>query len=127
MDRQVEKLLKKKMDLSFEVYEEKKHFTEIDDVQDMIDKCTENYRLFKKAGKLREAKVLKAKIQETKYAKEHLIKIMNLDFSRPTQKMKDLAVKSGINLTDPLVINEFKKIQQKNLEDIRNLKAGKKI
>ena len=41
----------------------------------MIDKCAENYRLFKKAGKFREAKMLKQKIQETKYAKEHLVRV----------------------------------------------------
>ena len=35
---------------------------------------------------------------------------MNLDFTRPTQKMKDLAAKHNIDLKDPSVIAEFKKI-----------------
>ena len=50
---------------------------------------------------------------------------MNLDFSRPTEKMRALAKEHNIDLTDPHVIKEFKKIQQQNLDDIRKLKEGK--
>ena len=52
---------------------------------------------------------------------------MNLDFSKPTEKMKTLAKEHNIDLTDPNVIKEFKKIQQQNLKDIRKLKEGKEL
>lgn len=32
----------------------------------------------------------------------------------------------NIDLTDPNVLNEFKKIQRQNIEDIRKIKEGKK-
>ena len=73
----------------------------------MIDKAEESYRLFKKAGKMKEAKMIKQKLEETRFAKEHFAHVMNLDFSKPTQKMKDLAKQHGINLKDRTVIAEF--------------------
>ena len=78
----------------------------------MIDKAEESYKLFKKAGRIKEAKLIKKKLEETRYAKEHLKHVMNLDFSRPTEKMKNLAKEHNIDLTDPAVIEEFKKIQK---------------
>lgn len=113
------------MEFSFEVAKEKKHFKELDDIQEMIDKAEESYKLFKKAGRIKEAKLIKKKLEETRYAKEHLKHVMNLDFSRPTEKMKNLAKEHNIDLTDPGVIEEFKKIQKQNLKDIRKLKEGK--
>lgn len=79
------------MEFSFEVSEEKKHFKEMDDIQEMIDKAEESYRLFKKTGRIKEAKQIKEKLMEAKFAKVHLINVMNLDFTRPTQKMKEMA------------------------------------
>lgn len=35
---------------------------------------------------------------------------MNMDFDRPTQKMKDIAEQANINLKDPKVLEEFKVI-----------------
>ena len=62
------------------------------------------------AGKYKEAKMMKEKIKETKYAKEHLKLVMNLDFNKPTQKLILLANNNQIDLLDPKVIEEFKKI-----------------
>ena len=76
----------------------------------MIDKAEESYKLFKKAGRIKEAKMIKKKIEETRYAKEHLLHVMNLDFTKPTEKMRKLAIEHNIDLTDPIVIKEFKKI-----------------
>lgn len=76
----------------------------------MIDKAEESYKLFKKTGRIKEAKLIKEKLQEAIYAKEHLRNVMNLDFSRPTQKMKELAKQHNIDLTNPTVLSEFKKI-----------------
>ena len=70
--------------------------------------------------------MIKDKIKETKYAKEHLKLVMNLDFTKPTQKMIDMAQTNNININDPIIINEFKKIQTQNLRDIQLMKEGKK-
>ena len=51
---------------------------------------------------------------------------MNLDFEQPTEKMINMAKQNKINLKDPTVLNEFKKIQQQNLTDIQLMKEGKK-
>ena len=115
-------------DFSFEVKPdwENAHFPEVDDVQVIIDKTIESYRIFKKAGKYKEAKLMKDKIKETKYAKEHLKLVMNLDFTKPTQKLILLAEKNQIDLKDPKVVEEFKKIQYQNLRDIHLMKEGKR-
>jgi hypothetical protein len=70
--------------------------------------------------------MMKEKILETKYAKEHLKLVMNLDFTQPTAKMIKLAKTNNINLQDPSIIAEFKKIQEQNLIDIQLMKEGKK-
>ena len=66
----------------------------------MINKAEESYRLFKKAGRFKEAKMIKKKLEETRYAKEHLSHVMNLDFTKPTEKMRKLAEEHKIDLTD---------------------------
>jgi hypothetical protein len=94
-------MAQKLMEFSFEVSPNKKHFKEIDDVQEMIDKAEESYKLFKKTGRIKEAKMIKAKLEEAKYAKVHLSHVMNLDFSKPTEKMREMARKNNIDLKDP--------------------------
>ena len=47
---------------------------------------------------------MKEKIKETKYAKEHLKLVMNMDFTKPTQKMIEMAERNNINLDDPKII-----------------------
>ena len=78
----------------------------------MIEKAVENFKMSKKVGAKEEADDMKAKLKEMKFAKEHLIRVMNLDFSKPTQKMKDMAKNANIDLKDPKIIEEFKIIQQ---------------
>lgn len=97
-------------EFSFEIKPEKQHFKEVDDIQEMIDKAEESYRLFKRTGRIKEAKLIKAKLIEAKYAKEHLIHVMNMDFSKPTVRMLEMAKKNKIDLKDPIVIAEFRKI-----------------
>jgi hypothetical protein len=101
-------------DFSFEVLPvgQRNHFPELEDLQGMIDKAEESYRLFKKTGRGKEAKMVKQKLEEALFAKEHLYHVMNLDFSRPTQKLRDMAIKNNIDLRDPTVIEEFKRIQE---------------
>jgi hypothetical protein len=98
----------------------------MDDLQAMIDRAEESYRLFKKTGRGKEAKVVKQKLEEAVFAKEHLYHVMNLDFGRPTAKLVDMARKNHIDLGDQQVIEEFRRIQQQNLDDIRRMKEGKK-
>jgi hypothetical protein len=78
----------------------------------MLDKAEESYKLLRRTGRLKEAKAIKAKLFEARFAKEHLLQVMNLDFDRPTPKMREMAAKNNIDLKDPYVIDEFKKIQQ---------------
>ncbi len=49
---------------------------------------------------------------------------MNFDFDRPQQKLVEMAKTSNIDLKDKRILEEFKIIQQQNLEDIRRLKQG---
>jgi hypothetical protein len=92
----------------------------------MIDRAEESYRLYKKTGRGKEAKVVKQKLEEAVFAKEHLYHVMNLDFGRPTAKLIEMARKNHIDLGDSQVIEEFRRIQQQNLDDIRRMKEGKK-
>jgi len=113
IDKQVERMLQEKIqEFSFEVKAgwEQTHIPEVEDVQVIVDKTIESYRIFKKAGKFKEAKMMKEKIKETKYAKEHLKVVMSLDFTKPTPKMVEMAQKNNIDLNDPKVTEEFKKI-----------------
>ena len=79
-------------------------FPEIEDLERVVEDTVESYRIFKKGGKFKEADLMKAKIKETKYAKQHLRLVMALDFSKPTPKMIEIAKKSNIDLNDPRVI-----------------------
>jgi NurA-like 5'-3' nuclease len=112
IERKVKKMMDAKIqEFSFEVFPVKKHYPEIDDVQEMIDRAEESYKLFKKTGRIKEAKMIKEKLVEALYAKEHLLHVMNLDFSKPTQKMIKIAAEHHIDLKDPTIIAEFRKIQ----------------
>ena len=109
---------KKCKELSFEVKEELENFPEIEQVKILIEKAIESYKMSRKVGAKEEAEEMKSKLREMKFAREHLIRVMNLDFQKPTQKMKTLAASANIDLKDPKVIEEFKVIQQQNLNDI---------
>jgi hypothetical protein len=129
IDQEVAEMVSTKMsEFSFEVDPEMKvqDIKELEDVQTIIDKCIEGYRIYKKTGKHKDAELMKEKIKETKYAKEHLKLVMNLDFTRPTPKLVEFAKKNQVNLHDPHIIEEFKKIQLQNLTDIHLMKDGKK-
>lgn len=47
-----------------------------------------------------------------KFARTHLQHVMNLDFNKPSKKIKEMAMKANIDLNDPIIIDEFKAIQQ---------------
>ena len=59
-----------------------------------------------------------------KFAQLHVLQVMNFDFDRPQQKLVEMAKTSNIDLKDKRILEEFKIIQQQNLEDIRRLKQG---
>lgn len=129
IDRAVAELIEtKKSEFSFEIDPAMSvtEIPELEDVQVIVDKTIEGYRIYKKTGKLRDAMLMKEKIKETKYAKEHLRLVMNLDFTKPTAKMLDFADQNKINLRDPRIIEEFKKIQTQSLTDIQMMKEGKR-
>ena len=94
IDDEVQKMLQLKIaEFSFEVKSgwENSWYPEVDDVQVIVDKTIESYRILKKAGKFQDAEMIKERIKETKYAKEHLKLVMNLDFDKPTPKMIKMA------------------------------------
>ena len=129
IDKEVEDMVNvKKHDFSFEIKDDWRNFylPECDDVDAIINNTIETYRILKKAGKFKEAEMMRQKIKETKYAKEHLKLVMNLDFKKPTAKMIKLAEDNNIDIESPAVLNEFRKLQQQNLTDIRLMKEGKK-
>lgn len=117
----------KRKEFSFEIKEEKTEYTEILELGVMIENTVENYRFYKNLGKHEEANQIKAKLQEIKFAHAHLILVMNMDFDKPTENLKNMAQTSKIDLKDPRIIDEFKAIQQANLEDIRRMKEGKPL
>ena len=85
IDTEVEYLVDKKCkELSFEVKEELENFPEIEQVKILIEKAVESYKMSRKVGAKEEAEEMKTKLREMKFAKEHLIRVMNLDFSKPT-------------------------------------------
>lgn len=51
---------------------------------------------------------------------------MNMDFMKPRGKMKTMVEEHNVDLSDPSVQNEFKRMQEQNLIDVRLLKEGKK-
>ena len=50
---------------------------------------------------------------------------MNMDFNRPTQKIRDMAEQANIDLKDERVMDELKYVQTQVLDEIKRLKEGK--
>ena len=85
MDREVDHLVKKKVkSLSFEVRSKLESCPEVDALAEVVDKSIENYCIARKIGKIDEAKVYKAHVKQMKFAREHLLRVMNMDFDKPT-------------------------------------------
>jgi hypothetical protein len=122
-------LVNKECELSFEVKQvgdrDYASFPEIEQLESQIEICIQNYRMCRKMHKKDEQDFLRSKIKEMKFAKEHLKKTMNLDFTKPTGKMKALAEQKNIDLNSVQVLEEFKVVQMQNLEDVRRLRDGK--
>jgi len=51
---------------------------------------------------------------------------MNLDFTKPRPKAQEMAAEMGIDLTDEVVIKEFKRMQSDRLKEVKAIKEGKK-
>ena len=65
---------------------------------------------------------------EACYNKHHLNCVMNQDFSRPTKQMAENAKKANIDLNDPRVLEEFKRLSEESIADLRAGKAeGKSV
>ncbi|CAD8126749.1 unnamed protein product [Paramecium sonneborni] len=76
-------------------------------------------KTYQQNGQLKEAEDLKDKLQKALIAKQQLEKISQLDFNKPKKKLYQFAQNFGIDLLDPQVQSEFKRIQEQNLEEIR--------
>ena len=117
----------KRIDLKFESKEDRQEYPEIREIDKMIEQCQDQYFLMKKTGRSEQAKHMMLNIIEAKYSKHHLEQVMNLDFTRPTKKLKEQAEEKQIDIGRAEVIEEFKKIQEQNLEDIRRIRDGQKV
>jgi len=120
MDKEMEKLKDevklmtieniKKLSFGVKPGWENDHYPECDDVQIIIDKAIESYRLLKKAGKYKDAKQVFAQLKDTMYAKEHIKIVMNMDFQQPNEKMQKMAAEHGVDIRDPTFAHDFRKI-----------------
>lgn len=52
-------------------------------------------RLYQSAGRIKEAEELKEKLRKATEAKKQLEKISRLDFEKPDEHLKEMAVKFG--------------------------------
>jgi tetratricopeptide (TPR) repeat protein len=128
IEAEVKLLVSQKVnEFSFEIREgwEKADFPEVHDVAEVFDKTFQTFKLLKQAGKARELPEVRRKLVEIKYAGEHLKMVMNMDFSRPTSKMLAMAREHNIDLASPVIINQFKQIQEQSLRDVQLMKQGK--
>ena len=62
---------------------------------------------------------------EAMYTKEHLKVMMSMDFKTPTERTLKMAQENGIDLDNPKVLEEFKRLQLQNMKDIKYIKEGK--
>ena len=127
LDKQVERLIAKKTkDFTFELKSVFEHFPEIDELTSIISKTIIDYRIAKKMGKLEEIQTYQATIKQLKFAKEHMIRVLNMDFDKPTAKLRKMAKESKIDLKDPMILADFRVMQEQTLNEIKRLKDGKK-
>ena len=126
-EKKIQKYIKaKELEFSFEVKKEREKFPEIEEIRETITKGEEAIDLYAKTGRIAEARQLKTSLQQARYEIEMLDCVMNLDFTKPRAKAKEMALEMGIDLTDPVVIGEFQKIQNERLKELRAVKDGKK-
>lgn len=103
---------KRKSELSFEVKSELELYPEINQIDDVLERLIDNYKVLRKLGQLDEAAEAWEKIKQIKFEQKHLILVMNLDFDRPMDKLKKMASESNIDLKDTRVLLEFRLIQK---------------
>ena len=85
IDREVEHLIHKKVkDFSFHIKEEMDTYPDIEKLTEVIDKSVADYKMAKKFNQIDDIKKYKVSIKEMKFAREHLMRVMNMDFTRPT-------------------------------------------
>ena len=92
LDRQVEHMINKKVkQFTFELKPVFEHFPEIDELTEIINKTVVDYKISKKLGKPEEIQTYNATLKQLKYAKEHMIRVLNMDFDKPTSKLRKMA------------------------------------
>jgi hypothetical protein len=112
IDQNVSKMIwKTRGTLNFEVRDTIEHNKDVEEMTTLVDNTINAYKKHRKAGQLKQAKSMKKKLAEAKFQREHLIMVMNLDFTKPTDKMIQIAEKTKINLEDERILDEFRFIQ----------------
>lgn len=126
-EKKIQKFIKsKELEFSFEVKKQREKLPEIEEIRETIKKGEQAIEMYARSGKVAEARRLKSSLEQARYEIEMLDCVMNLDFTKPRPKAKEMASEMGIDLTDPVVIREFQKIQTDRLKEIRAIKDGKK-
>lgn len=59
-----------------------------------------------------------------KFAQKNIYLVMNLDFDKPSARMIEMAKEANVDLKDKRMLQEFKSVQLKNIDEIKNLKVG---
>lgn len=83
-DEVAQMIFKKRSELSFEVLDQMTEYPDLDNVTDLINIAVDNFKIYRKVGKHKDAEDMKAKIREIKFSREHLNLVLNLDFNRPS-------------------------------------------
>ena len=92
---------------------------ELDKLRKNIDEGEDAISIYLKAGWIGDAKKLKDQLKEARYEVEMMELTMNMDFSKPKPGALEDAKKQGLDLTDPLVIAEFERIQVEKIDELR--------
>lgn len=109
-------------------YESKKNAQtpqEIAELEKFLEKRGNDLlRLYESTGRTQQAHELRENLKKAMAAKQRLEKIATLDFDKPNSQLQEVADKFGLDLNDPAIKDELKKIQTQNLDDIRNWIKG---
>jgi len=107
--------------LSYETDPNAKLPPEIEELGRFLEtRGNEILRLYETTGRTQQSTELKERLRKAMAAKKQLEKIALLDFNKPSEHLKEVAQQFGLDLHDPSIKTELKKIQAQNLTYIRD-------
>mmetsp|Transcript_30404 Transcript_30404/g.34563 ORF Transcript_30404/g.34563 Transcript_30404/m.34563 type:complete len:555 (+) Transcript_30404:7-1671(+) len=112
---------------SFEVKKDGELPEEIKQVGKLIEQLRETAESYQKSGRKKEATALFQKIEEAEKSRLQLERVALMDFNSPTPYMRAMAKLFNLDLNDDSFKQELLRMQQSNLEDVRQLISSKKF